>query len=162
MRVKFRHLAAASAALAFALIILGVYTKGSASGLACGADWPFCDGWMGLFPATWPSFIEWSHRLVALIAGFLILGTGVAAYRGDHDRRIVLASAVAVVVLPVQILLGANTVFNYGVYSQVAHNAAAQIIFGALVATAAWAYAEDSGGDVEGHNPNRNATPGDD
>jgi cytochrome c oxidase assembly protein subunit 15 len=142
MDLRFRHLAATSAGLAFALILLGVYTGASGAGLACAGRWPFCDGVLGLFPANWPSFVEWFHRFVAMITGFLILGTAVAAYRGDHDRRILIATLVAVVVLPVQILLGANTIFNFGIWAQVLHHGAAQIIFGALVAAAAWAYAE--------------------
>jgi cytochrome c oxidase assembly protein subunit 15 len=142
MDLRFRHLAATSAGLAFALILLGVYTGASGAGLACAGRWPFCDGFLGLFPANWPSFVEWFHRFVAMIAGFAILGTAVAAYRGDHERRIVVATVVAVAVLPVQILLGANTIFNFGIWAQVLHHGAAQLIFGALVAAAAWAYAE--------------------
>ena len=142
MDLRFRHLAATSAVLAFVLILLGVYTGASGAGLACAGRWPFCDGFLGLFPANWPSFVEWFHRFVAMIAGVAILGTAVAAYRGDHERRIVVATGLAVVVLPVQILLGANTIFNFGIWAQVLHHGAAQIIFGALVAAAAWAYAE--------------------
>jgi cytochrome c oxidase assembly protein subunit 15 len=142
MDLRFRHLAATSAGLAFALILLGVYTGASGAGLACAGRWPFCDGFLGLFPANWPSFVEWFHRFVAVIAGFAILATAVVAYRGDHDRRIVVATAVAVLILPVQILLGANTIFNFGIWAQVLHHGAAQLIFGALVAAAAWAYAE--------------------
>ena len=147
MRLGFRHLATTAAALAFVLILLGVYTGASGAGLACAGRWPLCDGFLGLFPANLPSFIEWFHRFVAMIAGFVILGTAVAAYRGDHERRIFLATLVAVLVLPVQILLGANTIFNFGIWAQVLHHGAAQLIFGALVAAAAWAYAE---GDATG------------
>jgi cytochrome c oxidase assembly protein subunit 15 len=146
MRLRFRHLAASAAALSFALILLGVYTGASGAGLACEGRWPLCDGFLGLFPANWPSFVEWLHRFVAMITGFVVLGTAVAAYRGDHDRRILFAMVVAVAVLPVQILLGANTVFNFGIPAQVLHHGAAQVIFGALVAAAAWADAE-AGGD---------------
>jgi cytochrome c oxidase assembly protein subunit 15 len=142
MRVRLRELAAVTTALTFGLILLGVYTGAIGAGLSCGGRWPFCDGWMGLFPATWPSFVEWFHRLVAMVTGFAILGTAALAWRGDHERRIRLATALAVVVLPVQILLGANTIFNFGVAAQIAHHGAAQLIFGALVAATAWAYEE--------------------
>jgi cytochrome c oxidase assembly protein subunit 15 len=163
MRLQFRHLAATSMVLAFALILLGVYTGAVGAGLACAGRWPFCDGVLGLFPATWPSFVEWFHRLVGLITGFFILGTGFAAYRGGHDRRIVLASAVAVLVLPVQVLLGANTIWNYGVLAQVLHHGAAQLIFGALVAVTAWAYEADRGAGPEATDAaGRDAAPGDD
>jgi len=162
MRPQFRHLAATTTVLAFALILLGVYTGASGAGLACAGRWPFCDGWMGLFPATWPSFVEWFHRFVAMIAGFGILGTAIAAYRGGHERRIVVASLVAVLVLPVQVLLGANTIFNFGVLAQVLHHGAAQIIFGALVAATAWAYAEGNNGRDRPGQASTDAAPGDD
>ncbi len=140
MRLRFRHLLATTTALTFALILLGVYTGAMGAGLACAGRWPFCNGWLGLFPADWPSFIEWFHRLVAMVTGFFILGSAVLAYRGDHERRIVAATAVALVLTPVQALLGANTIFNYGVMAQVLHHGAAQLIFGAMVAATAWAF----------------------
>jgi cytochrome c oxidase assembly protein subunit 15 len=148
MNLRFRHLAGVTTGLTFALILLGVYTGASGAGLACAARWPFCDGWMGLFPATWPSFIEWFHRFVAMVAGFFILGSAVAAWRHDHDARIKYASAVALAVLPVQILLGANTIFNFGIWARVFHHAAALTIFAAMVATTAWAFVERRPDDV--------------
>ncbi|PSQ12861.1 cytochrome AA3 biosynthesis protein, partial [Halobacteriales archaeon QS_7_68_65] len=50
------------------------------------------------------------------------------------------ASATALVVLPVQVLLGGATVTVYTALVQVAHHAAALVIFAALVATTVWAY----------------------
>ena len=142
MDLRFRHLAAATTGLTFGLILLGVYTGAVGAGLTCAGRWPFCDGWLGLFPANWTSFVEWFHRLVAMITGFFILGTAYAAWSGGHSRRIVLATVVATVVLPVQVLLGANTIFNFGVAAQILHHAAAQVILVALVAATAWAYDE--------------------
>ena len=143
MKFRFRDLALGTTGLTFGLILLGVYTGAMGAGLACAGRWPLCDGAvLGLFPANWPSFIEWFHRLVAMITGFAILGTTVAAWRGDHERRIRYASAVALAVLPVQVLLGANTIFNFGVVAQVAHHAAALTILVALVAATAWGFEE--------------------
>jgi cytochrome c oxidase assembly protein subunit 15 len=133
---SFRSLAAVTAGLTFALILVGIYTKATAAGLACNAQWPGTNGFLGLLPADVPCFIEWSHRALAMVTGFAILGTTVAAWRGGLDRRIRYATAVALAVLPVQVLLGANTVFNYGALAQVAHHGAALTIFtGLLVAT---------------------------
>jgi cytochrome c oxidase assembly protein subunit 15 len=138
MKLSFRHLAATTTAMAFGLILLGVYTGAIGAGLACGAAWPFCDGWLGLFPANWPSFVEWFHRLVAMITGFFIIGTAALAWRRDKSRLIRYTSTLAVLALPVQVLLGANTIFNYGVTAQLLHHTAAQIIFGSLaIATTA-------------------------
>ncbi len=140
MRFSFRHLAATTTGLTFSLILLGVYTGAIGAGLACEARWPLCDGWMGLFPATWPSFVEWFHRLVAMVTGFFILGTTYAAWRHTDSTRIRRASTLALAVLPVQVLLGANTIFNFGATAQVLHHAAALTILTSLVAATAWAF----------------------
>ncbi|MFB6142689.1 MAG: COX15/CtaA family protein [Halorientalis sp.] len=144
MDYRFRHLATVTTGLTFVLILLGVYTGAMGAGLACAGRWPLCDGWLGLFPATWPSFIEWFHRLVAMVTGFCILGTTYAAWRRTDSTRIRRATTLALVVLPVQILLGANTIVNFGVMAQVLHHAAALTILVALVAATAWAFDRDS------------------
>lgn len=138
MNLRFRHLAATAAGMTFALILIGVYTAAAGAGLSCGAQWPLCDG--GLFPQSWPSFVEWFHRLFAMLTGFVILGTTYAAWRHTEDKRIRWGSAVALLVLPAQIVLGGLTVTVYAELIQVAHHGAALVIFGALVATTAWAY----------------------
>jgi len=140
MTDRFRRLLTTTTALTFALILLGVYTGAIGAGLTCGARWPLCDGWMGLFPANWASFIEWFHRFVAMITGFAILGSTVMAWRGEYTGKIRYATGIATVVLPVQILLGANTIVNFGVWAQVLHHAAALTILTALVAATAWSF----------------------
>ncbi|MBX0324023.1 cytochrome AA3 biosynthesis protein [Halomicroarcula sp. F13] len=140
MTDRFRRLLTVTTAMTFGLILLGVYTGAIGAGLTCGARWPLCDGWMGLFPANWASFVEWFHRLVAMITGFAILGSTLAAWRGDYTSRIKYATGVATVVLPVQILLGANTIINFGATAQVLHHAAALTILTAMVAATAWTF----------------------
>jgi cytochrome c oxidase assembly protein subunit 15 len=122
--------------MTFALILVGIYTKATAAGLACNAQWPGTNGPFGLLPATKPCAIEWAHRALAGVTGFAILGTALAAWRGGLDRRIRYASGIALAVLPVQILLGANTIANYGALSQVLHHGAALTIFTGLVVAA--------------------------
>ena len=141
MKLSFRHLAATTTGLAFSLILLGVYTGAAGAGLACAGRWPLCDGWLGLFPATWPSFIEWFHRFVAMIAGFFILGVAYSSWRHDRGRWIRYASTAALVVLPVQVLLGANTIFNFGIMAQVLHHTAALLILTSLTVTTTLAFA---------------------
>ncbi len=133
MRPSFRHYLTVTTVGAFGLILLGVYTGKIGAGLTCAGRWPFCDGYLGLFPATWPSFVEWFHRLVAMVVGFMILGAGLIAWRGDYDRKITAALGVAIVMLPLQILFGANTVLNFGVMASMLHQTAAQLIFAGLV-----------------------------
>ncbi|WP_336326705.1 cytochrome AA3 biosynthesis protein [Halovenus sp. HT40] len=140
MGISFRHYLAATTVGTFALILLGVYTGKIGAGLTCAGRWPFCDGWLGLFPATWPSFVEWFHRLVAMVVGFMILGAGLISYRGGHDSRITYALGVAILMLPLQILFGANTVLNFGITASMLHQTAAQLIFASLVYATALAF----------------------
>jgi cytochrome c oxidase assembly protein subunit 15 len=140
--VRFRHLAGVTTGLTFALILLGVYTAAMGAGLSCSAQWPFCDG--GLIPQTWPSFIEWFHRLVAMITGFFILGTAAGSWKYTSQKRIRGAATLALAVTPIQVVLGGATVFVYTPLVQVAHHTAALIIFGALLATTLWSYEESS------------------
>lgn len=114
--IRFRRLMAVTTVLTFVLMLLGIYTAAFGAGLTCGAKWPFCDGWMGLFPANIPSFVEWFHRLVAMITGFVILGATYGAWRKHDDRRVAWALTLAVLLLPVQIGLGAVTVTLSGLF----------------------------------------------
>ena len=166
MQLSFRHLAATTTGLTFGLILLGVYTGAIGAGLACAGRWPLCDGWMGLFPATWPSFIEWFHRLVAMITGFTILGTAYAAWRHQSSTRIRRAATLALAVLPVQVALGANTIWNFGVAAQVLHHGAALTILVSLVATTAWAFEQaptpaeaETGADTDQPTPDSTSDP---
>ena len=157
MRLSFRHYLAVTTVSTLGLILLGVYTGKVGAGLACDGRWPFCDGWLGLFPATWPSFVEWFHRLVAMVVGFMILGAGAVAWRGDYDRYVRFALMLAIVMLPVQIIFGANTVLNFGLWASMAHQIAAQIIFGSLVfATTVAFWSARSRPETQ---PSRSATP---
>jgi cytochrome c oxidase assembly protein subunit 15 len=140
-RTRFARLAAFTAATTLTLVSLGVYTAATGAGLACSAQWPLCDG--GVLPASVPSFIEWFHRLVAMVAGFLILGTAGLAWHDGTDRRTALTATAAAVLLPLQVSVGAVTVTlsglvpgGYSVPSQAAHLGVALAIFTLLVVTA--------------------------
>jgi len=150
--LKLRQLAGVTVGLTFLLILLGVYTAATGAGLGCSAQWPLCDD--GVLPQSLPSVIEWTHRFVAMVTGFFIIGTAVQAWRTTDSTRIQYAATSAVVLLPVQVLLGANTVFNYGALSQVAHQAAAQLIFAGVLATWLWARSRESSAKA----PQRTAT----
>jgi cytochrome c oxidase assembly protein subunit 15 len=143
--LSFRRFAAFTTGLVLSLMMLGVYTAATGSGLACSAQWPLCDN--GLLPQTIPSFIEWFHRLVAMVAGFFILGTALWSFSGD-DRSTKLTATLAVVLLPLQISIGAVTVTlnglipgGYAPSTQGAHLVVALTIFTALVVTTLRAYA---------------------
>lgn len=134
---RYPSLLVLTAGLTYVLILLGVYTAAVGAGLSCAGRWPLCDGAVfGLFPANFPSFVEWFHRLVAMIVGFLILGSAYATYRRDAPRSATVAMGLVLVLLPVQILLGAETVLAYEVLVLIAHFSTAIVIFSLLVAVA--------------------------
>jgi cytochrome c oxidase assembly protein subunit 15 len=144
MDSRLRKLVAVSAVATGFLMLLGVYTAAAGAGLTCGRQWPLCDGAVfGLFPANWGSFVEWFHRLVAMLTGFLILGTTVSAWRRGASRRVRYALALATVLLPSQIVLGALTVTEYEIVILTAHFVTAASIYALVVAAAAWAYGAD-------------------
>jgi len=144
--LSFRRFAAVTTALTLSLITLGVYTSATGSGLACQAQWPLCSD--QLIPALTinPDFIEWFHRVVAMITGFFILGTAGWAWRRG-DRQPTLAAAGAAILLPLQISIGAITVtinglvpWGYSVPTHAAHLVAALSIFTLLSLTTIYAY----------------------
>jgi Uncharacterized protein required for cytochrome oxidase assembly len=122
------------------LMTIGVYTAATGAGLTCAGRWPLCDGLFGLFPANWASFIEWFHRLVAVIVGLWLIGLTAVAVRRQAPRLVRVALVVAVLLLPTQIILGALTVREYAVAILLAHFVTATGIFTATTVAAAVAH----------------------
>ncbi|KDE59784.2 cytochrome oxidase assembly protein [Halostagnicola sp. A56] len=114
-RFGFPHLLAGTLVLVGATILLGVAAKATGSGLGCEANWPRCDaGPFNLFPAHIVSFYEWFHRFVSMFAGFAIIGTAVASIRrANVDRRVTALVVLGMVLTPVQVALGRETVQQY-------------------------------------------------
>jgi len=144
-RLGVGHLLAGTTALTGLLIVLGVYTAASGAGLACQQQWPLCDG--GLLPQTIPSFIEWAHRFVAMLTGFVILGAAAATWRYGSERRTRLAATTAVALLPLQVILGGATVtvegaipWGYSPSVHALHLGAALSIFSALTLATLWSF----------------------
>lgn len=144
-RLRFRRFALFTTALTGLLAALGVYTAATGAGLACSQQWPLCDN--GLLPQTLPSFIEWFHRFVAMLVGFLIIGVVGWAWRGGADRKTATLATAALVLLPLQVSLGAITVTlngaipgGYSVPTQAAHLLVALSIFTLLTLATLSAY----------------------
>ncbi|WP_248517499.1 COX15/CtaA family protein [Salinarchaeum laminariae] len=133
------RLAMGTLALTFVLMLLGIWTAVGGYGLTCEGRWPICDGAVfGLFPANFGSFVEWFHRLVAMVVGFAILGTTVSAWRAGSERRVVAAFALALVLTPLQIVLGALTVTTYERLILATHFASALAILALFAAGTVW------------------------
>lgn len=134
------QLAAVTTVLTFGLILLGEFTAVSGSGATCGLQWPDCSGQLLPFGLPVNDFVEQFHRSVAMVVGFFILGTGAVAYQNFDDRDIQVSGVLAVVLLPVQVILGGTTVtfsgllpWGYMPLTQAIHHLAAMAIFGTLV-----------------------------
>ena len=107
----FRWLAWTAALSAFGLIVLGGVVRITGSGMGCGDHWPKCNGeW---FPSVdnLPLLIEWAHRWGGALVSFLVLALAVFAWlRLRHAPRLRHPATVGLLVLVVQVLLGAVTV----------------------------------------------------
>jgi heme A synthase len=123
----FRKLVVATLAATFTLIILGGVVRVSDSGLGCGpagsgfSGWPFCNGDVvpGLDLNT---IIEYAHRVLAMVVGFMILSLFVLAWRGKASPaqpaepaasgpgQLRLATGVLLALVVAQGLLGGLTV----------------------------------------------------
>ena len=143
--LTFRRYAAATTGMTLSLFAIGVYTAATGSGLACQAQWPLCSD--QLIPALVinPDFIEWFHRVWAMITGFLIIGVAAWSWIGSFDRRTRLAATFAVAILPLQITVGAVTVTvgglvpgGYTVSTHAAHLIVALCIFTLLTLATIW------------------------
>jgi len=149
--MDFRRLLLGTTVATAVTALVGVVTATSGAGLTCEARWPLCDGAVfGLFPANVMSFIEWSHRLVAMVTGFLVVGATVAAWLDGRERRVRLATLGALLLTPVQVVFGAFTVlvhefvFGYSIVVLTLHFTLASAILALLVAATVWTYAAET------------------
>jgi heme A synthase len=105
----FRGFAVTSAVLAFAIAVLGSWVRINGAGLTC-PDWPLCHG--TLVPSLHGGVVlEWSHRLVAFVESFVVLGAIVTGFR--ERRRIAGVTPVLIglaAIFVAQVCLGGATV----------------------------------------------------
>jgi heme A synthase len=131
--VQFHHLAALTVVVTYALVVLGGTVRATDSGTAC-PDWPLCHGQV-VPPFETNVMIEWSHRLVASLVGFLILGTVVWGWRLHRGNRLYSFGGILVVALLAgQVGLGGVTVKTETAASVVAaHLSMALALFSVLI-----------------------------
>lgn len=110
---RFPLLAFATAFLTIGLIVFGAVVRVTDSGLGCGNHWPLCNG--TIFPPldNLTAWIEWLHRLFALLIGLLGLWTLFLALRQYRGRNglVVKATVAAALLYVLQSALGAIVVF---------------------------------------------------
>lgn len=136
----------------FALIVFGGIVRITGSGMGCGDDWPLCNGHL-IPPMDLPTMIEYGHRLAALVVAALVVAVFVlsliarrrgpetpAGETGSGTRLFGLGLA-AVVLLVVQILLGAVTVWlELPPASVILHLGTAMLLLACLIVLSSEAY----------------------
>lgn len=153
IRRTLGRVAVTASVATFALIVFGGIVRITGSGMGCGDDWPLCNGRL-IPPMDLPTMIEYGHRLAALVVAALVIAVallarvvrgrapGVAEGRTGEASRLSRLGTVAVVLLAVQILLGAVTVWlELPPTSVILHLGAAMLLLATLVVVAAEAYA---------------------
>ncbi len=131
---RFQKLATASVVLTLLLVTIGVIVRATGSGMGC-PDWPLCYGQLLPPLDDYKAWLEWLHRTVAAIIGFVILGLAWVGFRDHRDRpSLMWPSFGAVALVGFQAWLGRETVrlFNSG-ESVTAHLAAAMALVALLV-----------------------------
>jgi heme A synthase len=108
-----RKLALATLVATFVLILVGGVVRVSDSGLGCGPagsgfhGWPFCNG--DVVPGVdLNSVVEYTHRVLAVVVGFMMLGLVVLAWRRYREYRLI--TGVLLVLVAAQGALGGLTV----------------------------------------------------
>ena len=100
---------------AYVIIVLGVLVTTSGSGQGCGNTWPFCHGQIIPGVITMAGLIEYSHRVMSSLEGFLVLVLTIWAwlmYRKDF--RVKLFAFLSLLFVVLQGALGALTVVYEG------------------------------------------------
>ncbi|HEY9016658.1 MAG TPA: heme o synthase [Gemmatimonadales bacterium] len=131
-----RRLALTGSGLTFGLIVLGGVVRITGSGMGCGDHWPRCDGqWFP--PLDLPTMIEIGHRWAAALVSVVVLGTALVAWTRHRSNRLVRDPAtLALVLLVVQVLLGAVTVkLALPPWVVITHFANAMILLATLLVT---------------------------
>ncbi|MEI6224429.1 MAG: COX15/CtaA family protein [Deltaproteobacteria bacterium] len=104
-----RALAGAAALATYLQIVLGALVRHTGSGLACGTTVVLCEG--AAWPVGGPAQLVTLHRYAGVVVALLVLAAAFSALRSGPSRARG-AARVAPVLVVVQVLLGAWTVWS--------------------------------------------------
>jgi cytochrome c oxidase assembly protein subunit 15 len=81
-----RRLSIAATVGMFLVLVMGATVTNTGSSEGCGRHWPLCHG--EFIPSyAFKTMIEFSHRFITGVVGFLLLGTAIGAWKLRGDRR---------------------------------------------------------------------------
>jgi len=117
------------------LLFVGAVVTATNSALGCLFDWPLCRGSLIPNSAEVGTYIQWFHRLVALITGVILTYTTVLAWRlRDQFHAVWVAAGLALSFFIVQAVIGGTVVlFKIPLVLRGAHLAMAAAVWTATV-----------------------------
>ncbi|MBK8027880.1 MAG: COX15/CtaA family protein [Chloroflexi bacterium] len=132
----FITLTLTTALLTIGLIVFGAVVRVTDSGLGCGNQWPLCNGTLIPPLDNLTAWIEWLHRLFAVLIGLFGLATlfvAIRAYR-RQNMRVLGATVIAAVLFAFQSILGALVVvLDLPPTAVTLHLGTAMLLLGALL-----------------------------
>jgi len=101
----------ATLAMVFVLVIWGGVVRLSGSGLAI-PDWPLAEG--KLIPRAHPNvLIEFGHRVIAMLVGFMTLAIAIVVFRSrEYRRSLGMLTVAALITLALQVFMGGRVVLE--------------------------------------------------
>lgn len=101
----------AALAMVFVLVVWGGVVRLSGSGLAI-PDWPLAEG--KLLPRPHPNvLIEFGHRVIAMLVGFMTLAIAIVVFRSKEYRaKVGVLTVAALITLVLQIFMGGRVVLE--------------------------------------------------
>ncbi|HKW51838.1 MAG TPA: COX15/CtaA family protein [Candidatus Eisenbacteria bacterium] len=101
----------ATLAMVFVLVIWGGVVRLSGSGLAI-PDWPLAEG--KLIPRPHPNvLIEFGHRVIAMLVGFMTLAIAIVVFRSrEYRRSLGMLTVAALITLALQVFMGGRVVLE--------------------------------------------------
>jgi heme A synthase len=136
----FRYAAGGAAVLTLALAVLGSWVRINGAGMTC-PDWPKCRG--ALVPALDGGVVlEWSHRVLAMTVGFVIIAAFVAGWRMRREiAGVVPTLFILIAIFVLQVSLGGVTIFQANSPPSVMmHWGAAMLLLTTLIVLATLAF----------------------
>jgi len=130
-----RRLSITTVVITYLLVVLGDTVRVTHSGMGC-RSWPLCNGNIGLV-GNYHAMLEQSHRYLAAVVTVLVVITFlVARHQTRHNRAVRMATFASLLMLAIQIPLGAITVFAHNAGWTVAmHLAGAWLLVAAVTTT---------------------------
>ncbi|WP_254763946.1 heme o synthase [Natrinema marinum] len=131
-RRRFADLLATTTIAAYVLVALGTAVA-TTDGAATCTTWPNCASDSTLGSLAGDALLFWGHRAAALLTGLLVVASGLAVRRVDVGRRVAGLVGLALVLFPVQVVLGAALVVGGPAAVNGLHLVLAMVIFASLL-----------------------------